>query len=115
MKNSLFFVVIGLLSSLACSQPTNVVANQNAQFEVWGNCGMCKKTIEKAAKSVPGVASATWEVDSHQLSVALDSAQTGVASVHQAIATAGYDTDQVRGDDAAYQKLHSCCQYDRRK
>jgi copper chaperone CopZ len=88
---------------------------QTTQFQVWGNCGMCKKTIEKAAKNVAGVQSADWNVETHVFSVVLDPAKTEVAKVHQAIAAAGYDTDAVRGDDAAYNKLHSCCQYERKK
>ena len=33
-----------------------------ASFGVRGNCGMCKTTIEKAAKSLDGVAEANWDV-----------------------------------------------------
>jgi len=90
-------------------------AIQAAQFQVWGNCGMCKTTIEKAANSVAGVQSADWNVDTHQFTVQFDPAKTGADKIHQAIATAGYDTDQLKGDDAAYNNLHGCCQYERRK
>lgn len=93
---------------------TAVVASQTAQFEVWGNCGMCKKTIETAAKGVTGVSSADWNVDTHRFTVVFETAKTNVDKVHQAIAAAGYDTDKVRGDDTAYKNLHSCCQYERR-
>jgi len=86
-----------------------------AQFQVSGNCGMCKKTIEKAAKGVAGVTTADWNVETHQFSVAFDPAKISVDKVHKAIAAAGYDTDRVRGDDLAYSKLHGCCQYERLK
>ena len=89
-------------------------ANETAQFQVWGNCGMCKKTIEKAAKGVSGVESAAWNVDTHQFNVVFDPAKTNVKQVHQAIAEAGYDTDMVRGNDTAYNNLHGCCQYERK-
>ena len=87
---------------------------QSAQFQVWGNCGMCKKTIEKAAMAVAGVESANWDVDTHQFNLVYDASKTDVQKVHKAIAAAGYDTDAVRGSDKAYKKLHGCCQYDRR-
>ena len=96
------------------SSATNT-AIQVATFQVWGNCGMCKKTIEKAAKSVKGVKKADWNVDTHQFSVTFKTAKTKVENIHQAIAAAGYDTDAVRGDDTAYNNLHSCCHYERRK
>jgi periplasmic mercuric ion binding protein len=88
---------------------------ETAQFLVFGNCGMCKKTIETAAKGVSGVEKADWNVDTHQFSLVFDPAKTSTEKVHQAIAAAGYDTDIVRGNDMAYNNLHSCCQYERRK
>ena len=87
---------------------------QTAQFQVWGNCGMCKTTIEKASKSVPGVESASWNMDTDQFTVVFHPAKTAVDKVHQAIAAAGYDTDLVKGDNTAYNNLHGCCQYERR-
>lgn len=122
MKNILFLCAFALLGQTIYAQSptagmvkkTAVVASQTAQFEVWGNCGMCKKTIETAAKSVSGVTSADWNVDTHRFTVVFEPAKTNVDKVHQAIAAAGYDTDKARGDDAAYKQLHSCCQYERR-
>ena len=90
-------------------------ATQTAQFQVWGNCGMCKRTIETAAKGLTGVQSANWNMDTHQFTVVFDPAQTGVDKVHQAIAAAGYDTDVMKGNDEAYNNLHGCCQYERRQ
>ena len=123
MKNLIVLCFAAFLSQAAFAQTTGMVKKkaatvataQTAQFQVWGNCGMCKKTIEKAAKGVDGVASTDWTVDTHQFTVAFDPAKTSTEKVHQAIAAAGYDTDAVRGDDAAYKKLHGCCQYERKE
>ncbi|MFN0033642.1 MAG: heavy-metal-associated domain-containing protein [Saprospiraceae bacterium] len=123
MKNLIVLCFAAFLSQAAFAQTTGMVKKtaataaiaQTAQFQVWGNCGMCKKTIEKAAKSVTGVETAEWNVETHQFSVAFNSAKTSVDKVHQAIAAAGYDTDLVKGNDAAYNKLHGCCQYERRQ
>ena len=76
---------------------------------------MCKKTIEKAAQKTAGVEKAEWNVETHQFVVTFDPAKTSIEKVHQAIAAAGYDTDQVKGDDKAYNKLHACCHYERKK
>ncbi|MEI6410556.1 MAG: heavy-metal-associated domain-containing protein [Bacteroidota bacterium] len=88
---------------------------QTAQFEVWGNCGMCKKTIETAAKKVKGVKTAKWDVKTHQFTATYNPAKTDVDKIHAAIAKAGYDTDKVRGNDKAYKNLEACCQYDRKQ
>jgi periplasmic mercuric ion binding protein len=107
----LFFFVIGCQSNTQ----NQVAQPMSAQFEVWGNCGMCKKTIEKAAQSVEGVQKANWNKSSHQFTVDFDGAKANAMKVHNAIAASGYDTDQVRGNDEAYNNLHECCHYDRRQ
>lgn len=122
MKNFIAICFAAFISQGAFAQNTGMVkktakpiGTSTAQFEVSGNCGMCKKTIEKAAKAVAGVTTADWDVETHQFNIAFDPAKISVDKVHQAIAAAGYDTDMVRGDEAAYSNLHGCCQYERRK
>jgi len=81
-------------------------------FGVRGNCGMCKKTIEKAANKIDGVANATWDVDKKKIDVVFDATQTNEMAIHNAIAASGYDTDKVASDLNAYNNLPMCCQYD---
>lgn len=80
---------------------------------VSGNCGMCKSTIEKAARSA-GANTASWSEDSKQLKVTYLAKKTSAAKIQQAVANAGYDTRDFKADDTAYEKLHACCQYDRK-
>lgn len=85
--------------------------NQKAlSFGVRGNCAMCKKTIEEAVTSVDGVVNADWNVDEKKIDVVADKS-VNVMSLHQAIATAGYDTDKVSAKEESYQNLPGCCQY----
>ncbi|RME97680.1 MAG: copper chaperone [Bacteroidetes bacterium] len=84
-----------------------------ATFKVLGNCGMCKRTIETAAMSVEGVKTANWDVDSKVITLSFDAEVATVLQIHQKIAAAGYDTENIRAEDAAYQALHTCCQYER--
>lgn len=81
-------------------------------FGVRGNCGMCKSTIEKAANSVEGVASATWDVDKKKVDVSFDDNKTAAMTIHKAIAASGYDTEKVAGSEEAYKGLPGCCKYD---
>lgn len=81
-------------------------------IKVSGNCGMCKKTIEKALK-VPGISSANWDKNSKMLAVSYDSSKVSLDQVQQKVAAAGYDTPKFKASDAAYSALPSCCQYDR--
>jgi hypothetical protein len=90
--------------------------NKNAKYsiEVNGNCGLCKKRIEKAAFSVSGVKSAVWDVDSHQLSLILNEEKTSLLDVKKAVANVGHDTDEVKATGESYANLHACCQYERK-
>lgn len=84
----------------------------DVSFGVRGNCGMCKKTIEKAANGVEGVAKATWDVDKKKIDVSFDDTKTDVMAIHNAIAASGYDTEKVTGSEEAYKNLPDCCKYD---
>ena len=86
---------------------------QKETVKVWGNCGMCKKTIEKAAKKA-GASTASWDADKQMLSVSFDASKSSSSSIQQAIAKTGYDTQDFYGDDEAYNNLHGCCQYERK-
>ena len=91
---------------------SNVVVSAHESFGVRGNCGMCKKTIEKAANSVTGVAMATWDVDKKKIEVSFDDSKTDLKTIHNAIASSGYDTEKVAGSEEAYNELPGCCKYD---
>ena len=79
---------------------------------VAGNCGMCKSTIEKAARSA-GVTDASWDQDRKMLTVRYNATATNTTKIQEKVAAAGYDTRDIKTTEAAYQKLHACCQYDR--
>lgn len=86
---------------------------ETISFGVRGNCSMCKETIETAAKSVNGVFSANWNVDKKNISLSFNSGKTNENEIHSAIALSGYDTEKVKGNISAYNKLPKCCLYSR--
>lgn len=81
-------------------------------IKVYGNCGMCEKTIEKAAFK-KGEAKADWDQESKMAVITYDSSKTTLDDVLKRIAAAGYDSDKFRASDEGYINLHSCCQYER--
>jgi copper chaperone CopZ len=106
-------VVLSLMVVAMLSVTTAFGKGKTEKFKVYGNCGMCEKTIEKAAKSVDGVSTADWNKESKMMEVSFDDSKTDVHKVHMAIAKAGYDTKMHKATDEAYNKLPGCCQYDR--
>jgi|TARA_R110000782_G_scaffold270482_1_gene371732 copper chaperone CopZ len=90
----------------------------NATFTVYGNCGMCKKRIEKAALSVDGVKEANWDVETKVLSVKFSDITFGennysINTVSEKIAAVGHDTQFNKASKDDYNALPGCCQYDR--
>ena len=81
-------------------------------IQVAGECGMCKSTIETAAKKA-GATHAVWNTETKLLSVKYASGKSSTQKIEKAVAAAGYDTPDFRATDAAYDKLHACCKYDR--
>ncbi len=80
---------------------------------VAGNCGMCKTKIEKAAKEA-GASKADWNAETKTLTVSYKNKSTNAAKIQEGIAAVGYDTRDVKATDAAYDKLHGCCKYERK-
>lgn len=84
---------------------------KSEKFEVKGECGMCKSRIEKAAKSVNGVAKADWNQKTKLLEVSFDETKTSVHKVQMAIAKVGHDTPLHKASDEVYNALPGCCKY----
>ena len=110
MKTRMLNLVVLLVLSI-----TTVVAQtmKKENFEVAGNCGMCKNHIEKAANSVEGVSSAEWNRETKLLEVSYDSSRVNIHKIHMAVAEAGYETKMHKANDMAYNSLPDCCKYER--
>jgi copper chaperone CopZ len=125
MKTIKFITTVLVLTiMISCNaQETNTNENHvhhdtlttHAMMKVWGNCGMCKKTIEGSIADIDGLASGSWDVEKKVLNLQFDSSKTSIAKISKAVASAGYDTEFDKADDKAYDGLHGCCQYDRKK
>jgi periplasmic mercuric ion binding protein len=106
MKTFFFISLFSLISLSSFSQP------KTTDFKVYGNCGMCKSRIEKAAK-IDGVSSAVWSQETKMLTLQYDPQKVNLDDVHQKIADAGHDTEKVRAQDEIYNNLPACCHYER--
>ena len=124
------FLVLSMVAlTLACSTPVAPTPKKTtlkivdktsvkngiaeSKFTVWGNCGMCKQTIEKSLKK-EGIQKADWDIDAKIMTISYDTSKVSLKTIQQAIADVGYDNVNIKGNDAAYAKLHECCQYERK-
>lgn len=112
MKSIIFIAAVALLSTTACQ--AQIKNAKTATVKVYGNCGMCETTIEKAADKSK-VSKADWNEETKMATITYDSKKTNADAVLKNIALAGYDNQSFLAPDAAYNKLPACCRYDREK
>ena len=105
--------ILSVLLILGISSFALYAGNKTEKFKVAGNCGMCETRIEKAAKSVDGVASADWNQETKMVEVSFDTEKTDLNAIHKAIADSGHDTEKYSARDEVYDKLPGCCKYER--
>lgn len=99
-----------VLSTLSIAQIKNA---RTETAKVNGNCGMCKRTIEKAG-NVKNEAQVVWDADNQRASITYDTEKTTMDTVLKRIAQVGYDNEKYLAPDNIYANLHDCCQYDRK-
>lgn len=102
-----FFTILFFFAQIGFSQSLT-----SEKMKVSGECGMCKKKIEKAAMDA-GAFYAVWTSDSKVLELKYNSDSTNTDKIQQKIAEVGYDTPKFRATDEAYEKLSPCCHYER--
>ena len=105
------FKTLLIASFLIISQYSFAQSTQE-KFKVSGECGMCKTSIEKAAKSA-GATFAEWNSTTKELLVKYESTTSNTAKIQQNIAKIGYDNAGYKATTEAYNKLHECCKYER--
>lgn len=106
----LFITAIFIQAFFSCTP----AGSKTSTFKVWGNCGMCKKTIEESLVA-DGVLKADWNKTTKIMTIQYDTTKITLNDIHKKIASVGYDTEKERGDDKAYANLHECCQYKRKE
>ena len=106
LKSFFFSFLLVTITTVAFAQ------TKTEKIAVSGECEMCKRAIEKAAKGA-GASYAIWDANAKILTVKYKSTSTNTAKIEKAVAGIGYDTEHAKASDEAYDKLHACCQYER--
>lgn len=112
MKSVNIFLAL-IFSVASFSVNAQKSSTQKESVSVYGNCGMCKTRIEKAAVNA-GATSAKWNDESKVLAVSFASSKTSLQDIEKAVAAVGHDTKNFTAPDEVYEKLHGCCKYDRK-
>lgn len=89
-----------------------VFAQSTSTFLVAGNCAMCKKRIESAV-DLKGVKKASWDAKTKLLTINYNPKKITLDQIIEEISLAGHDSEWLKADSTAFEKLHNCCHYER--
>lgn len=111
MKSIKLLMAMALLLSIS----TCYAKIKNAKVEtvhIYGNCSICKSTIESAA-NVKDMVHVEWNKDTKMAVLTYDEKKTNQEEILKRIGLAGYDSDKFLAPDNVYATLETCCQYER--
>ena len=112
MKNSFLNIMIVICVLLSTTTNAQIKNATTETVKIYGNCGMCKTTIEKTG-NIKKIAKVDWDQDTQMATLTYDAKKTNQDEILKRIALAGYDSDKFLAPDDVYNNLHGCCQYER--
>jgi hypothetical protein len=109
-KNKVMVLIV--LTATAINAQTK---NQKTEtVKIYGNCGMCESTIEKAG-TMKNQSNVDWDKETKMATISYDSLKTSKQEILKRIALVGFDNDAFLAPDDTYANLPGCCQYERAK
>lgn len=110
--NSLKYLMTALVMLSFGVSNAQIKNSKTETVKIYGNCGMCESTIEKAG-NLKKVASVDWNKDTKIATITYDATKTNQEEILKRIALSGYDNDKFLAPADVYAKLPECCQYER--
>lgn len=113
MRSYKYIILLGLFFSGISAYPQingAAYSDSSIRFKVFGACEQCKHRIEEAVK-VKGVKSASWNIDTKELSLVYNPAQTSLDRIQNRIVAVGHDLETKKAKEIAYNELPQCCRY----
>ena len=110
LMKTLMMLCIASATLTYCTAQVKNAKTENVK--IYGNCEMCKSTIEKAG-NLKKIAVVDWDKNTKIATITYDTSKTNLEEVLKRISLSGYDSDQFRAPEKVYKNLHGCCQYER--
>ncbi|MCO6565224.1 MAG: cation transporter [Apibacter sp.] len=104
-------IFVILLIFISVNEISAQINNQKVEkIKVYGNCNMCKETIENAG-SETNVSAITWDSVTKIATITYDDTKTSLNTILKKIAKSGYSNEKYKAKNSDYKKLPLCCQY----
>ena len=107
MKRVIILFVLALIANGVSAQELKKV--EEVQIQTSAKCGDCEERIEGALNYLKGVVFAELDNETKMVTVRYKTKKVSLDQMKAEIAAAGYDADDVKGDEAAIEKLPACC------
>jgi len=72
---------------------------------------VCVRHVLKVSFKNKGVKSASWSIDTHELTLIFDASKVSLDSIQSSIARVGHNTPLFKATEEAYESLPMCCKY----
>lgn len=111
--NTVYLYLLLILSIWALPQNMMAFNGGTKEVSIQTNaiCGSCQNRIETALYKVPGVKSATLDLDTKVVTIKYKTSKTDPDALRQVIIDTGYDADTLKADEEARNSLPHCCVY----
>ncbi len=104
-------IVIAFLMTLAfpSAMKAQGKADTTVVIHTSAECEMCQKRIEKALLFEKGIKDVKVDYENGNVTVRYNPTRITLTKIKQLLSKAGYDADDVKADEKAYNKLPECC------
>lgn len=106
MKKILILIISVFLVQSAFA---NAPKTEKICIKTSGTCDMCKVKIESALQKLDGVKSAYFNLANSTVKVNFDPSTINAAKLRECITMTGYDADELKANQQAYDALPGCC------
>jgi len=105
-------IIITIIATLSINIASAQKSIETVEIQTSAVCDMCKETIERQLAFTKGVTAAELDVKTAIVTVSYKTNRTTIEDIRLAINEVGYDADDSKAADEAYEDLHHCCKKD---
>lgn len=95
--------------AVSCAKKVSTASTEQKLIRTTAQCEMCKEKIETALHKIKGVKKAILNQENKLLAVTFANTQTEYSIICKAMTELGYDADDYKANEEAYEKLPACC------
>lgn len=109
MKKLLIFTIILFFGQEGYAQLKTQNKMEEVKIESSIQCEMCSNRLDNMFADFWAVKNVDYNIEEQTITVKYNSKKTNEEEIREAIASTGYDADDLVAKEEAYQELPACC------